>query len=805
MIFNNKELFKAAISAEAVSLFSKRFFQCTTVEKYTALVRLLRREASEIQAESTRRQETESQKHIYYFSMEFLIGRLLKNYLMNLGVTEVVEDALHDLGLTLDDLAEVEQDPGLGNGGLGRLAACFLDSLAFLGKNATGMGVRFRYGLFRQHIESGWQTEEPDNWLDGGYPWETAKHDEAVIVKFGGRVTAENGFNGLEYTLHDYEAVRAVPYDVPVVGYGGQTVNTLRLWRSVPVHEELDLAAFNRGDYAYANKRNMDVEAITCILYPDDSSDAGKALRLKQEYFFTSAGLQNIINTYKLQHGTEEWELLPQRVAVHTNDTHPALAVPELMRLLVDEEGLEWDAAWRITTQTIAYTNHTVMPEALEKWSTSLYSRLLPRVYMITEEIDRRYRAGFDRSLPDWERLLEETAPIRDGSVNMAHLSIIGSHSINGVAALHTQILKDDVMKAFYAVCPEKFNNKTNGVSHRRFLMESNPDLSALIDKGIGDGWRRDALELEKLLSLRGDAAFLTELAAVKRRNKERLAAFIARKNHITVDPDSIFDVQVKRIHAYKRQVLYIFRALSLYNALKAYPTLDVPPRTFIVAGKAAQSYAFAKESIKLCCSVADKINSDPDMNGRLKVVFLENFNVSSAQVIYPGADVSEQISTAGKEASGTGCMKFMMNGALTLGTLDGANVEIHQLVGDENMYLFGMNADEAARCHREGYNAAALRERDGRLMQLTEQLINGFFNDSGCNFWGIYDALLRKNDEFLVLGDYASYMDVAERMARDYRDSAAWFDKVLVNIAKSGYFSSDRTIREYCGEIWQA
>ncbi len=805
MVFSGKELFKAAYSAKAVSLFGKRLEECTDAEKYTALVRMVCEKAAEIQAKSSREQETSSAKQVYYFSMEFLIGRLLKNYLINLDAIDVVEEGLGELGIRLDDLAEVEKDPGLGNGGLGRLAACFIDSLACLGKNATGMGVRFRFGLFRQRISNGWQIEEPDNWLEGGYPWNVAKYDESVLVKFGGHVRGVNGFKGTEYSLYDYDAVRAVPYDVPVVGYGGETVNTLRLWRAVPIHEEIDLPAFNRGDYGEASKKRMEVEAITTILYPDDTTDAGKTLRLKQEYFFTSAGLQSIVNKYKLDHGTDEWELFPQRVVIHTNDTHPALAAPELMRLLIDEEGLDWDTAWDIVTHSVAYTNHTVMPEALEKWNVNLYRFLLPRIYMITEEIDRRHRAGFDRSLPNWEKLCEETAPISGGNVHMANLSVICSFSVNGVASLHTQILKDDVMKSFYTISPEKFNNKTNGISHRRFLMEANPLLSKLIDKGIGDGWRRDASQLEKLMGLRGDAAFRQEMMDVKRRNKERLADYIARKNHIMIDPDSIFDIQVKRIHAYKRQVLYIFRALSLYNMLKANPDMDIPPRTFIIAGKAAQSYVFAKESIKLCCSIADKINSDPDMQGKLKVVFLENFNVSTASVIYPAADVSEQISTAGKEASGTGCMKFMMNGALTLGTLDGANVEINQLVGNDNMYLFGMNADEAAVAHKNGYNAFKLRDNDKRIALITDQLVNGFFKESGFNFWGIYEALLRSNDEFLVLGDYSSYMDVAERMARDYADSALWYDKALVNIAKSGYFSSDRTITEYCNDIWHA
>jgi len=804
-MFKDKEAFKSELKEEALRVHGRPLERCGTYEKYEALVSLITDEAATLRAATNRRNVEKEKKTVYYFSMEFLVGRLLKNYLLNLGVLDIVQNGLQELGLRLDELCECEQDPGLGNGGLGRLAACFLDSMAAMDIDAMGMGVRYRYGLFRQVIYNGWQREEPDAWLDNGYPWEDMKPEEAVDVRFGGTVDryVENGVE--HFTHNNYNSIRAMPYDVPIVGYGGKRVNMLRLWQAQPVRETVDLAAFNRGEYSEALRTRNEAEAITCILYPDDSTEAGKELRLKQEYFFVSAGVQTVIRRYKRRYGAEELPRLPERVSIHTNDTHPTLCVPELMRILMDEEGMEWEPAWEIVRRTISYTNHTVLPEALEKWPIQMFSRLLPRIYMITAEIDRRYREGFDRTRPDAEDLLARTAVLWDGQVRMANLNIIGGHSVNGVAALHTEILKKDTLQAFYTLQPELFNNKTNGVSHRRFLAESNRGLAGLITEAIGDRWLTDMNALEDLLPLCTDAPFLDRLNRVKYDNKCELARYIARQNHIWVDPNSIFDVQVKRIHAYKRQHLNVLKIMDLYNRLREDPALDVPPTTFIFAGKAAQSYVFAKEMIKFICSIADKINADPLMDGKLKVVFLENFSVSSGQVIYPAADVSEQISTAGKEASGTGNMKFMMNGALTLGTLDGANVEIRNLVGDDNIFIFGQTAEEAMEIYRNGgYDARAVAEADASLRQISAQLTNGFFRDSGWDFHGIADALLNRNDEYFVLKDFRPYVDAWEALGRLYLDRRAWNEKSLVNIAKSGYFSSDRTIREYADEIWR-
>ena len=599
--------------------------------------------------------------------------------------------------------------------------------------------------------------------------------------------------------------VLAVPYDVPIVGYGGKTVNILRLWSAEPVVTRLDLAAFNHGDYSGAMRERNEIEAITCILYPDDSTEAGKALRLKQEYFFVSAGVVDIVKNFKKNYGPD-WSIFPDKISIHTNDTHPALCVPELMRVLLDEEGLEWDEAWDITTRTLSYTNHTIMPEALEKWSIELMRSLLPRVYQIIEEIDRRYCAAFDRSRPDWQDRLRNTAILWDGQVHMANLSIIGSYSVNGVAALHTEILKTSVLKDFYAMNPEKFNNKTNGVSHRRFLAEANPSLRRLITDAIGPEWLDNAAHIQKLLPYRDDPAFLQALRESKRENKVRLSNYIAKTMEIAVDPDSVFDVQVKRIHAYKRQLLAAFKVMHLYNLLKESPDADIVPHTFLFAGKAAAGYAFAKETIKYICSIADLVNADPVVSKKLKVIFLENFNVSSAQLIYPAADISEQISTAGKEASGTGNMKFMFNGAVTLGTLDGANVEISKLVGPENIAIFGLNADEVMNYYLHGgYIAYDACHGDPRLEKICNQLVDGTFLPMGTNFYGIYDALLKGNDEYFVLKDFDSYFKTWQALGKKYQDTAAWGRMSLTNIAMAGDFSSDRTIRQYCEDIWHA
>jgi starch phosphorylase len=772
-------------------------------EKYAALVRLICGKAARQSVVTQQRQTAKNEKRVYYFSMEFLIGRLLKNYLITLGIEDIVRDGMRELGEDLDELCACERDPGLGNGGLGRLAACFLDSMACLGIAGYGMGIRYRYGLFAQKIENGAQTEAPDDWLDNGYPWENRKIEDSMEVRFGGVVERKYCDGKMYFQHHGYQSVRAVPYDVPIIGCGGETVNMLRLWRAVPMQEEFDLAAFNRGDYSGAVRDRNEVEAITCILYPDDSNEAGKRLRLKQEYFFVAAGLASILQKYKERYGAD-WAHFAERVAVHINDTHPALCAPELIRIFIDEEGLSWDEAWDITTKTISYTNHTVLPEALERWSIDLVRTLLPRVYMIIEEIDRRYRESFDYQQPGWQECLKATAILWDGQVRMANLSVIGSHSVNGVAALHTEILKKDVLKDFYRLEPQKFNNKTNGISHRRFLIEANPGLTALLNEAIGTNWQKNPNLLTNLLALQGDGVFLWKLAEVKRANKLRLADYIKEKNGIEVDPNSVFDVQVKRIHAYKRQLLNVFKIMELYNRLHECRDTDFPPHTFIFAGKAAQGYVFAKEVIRLICSVAELVNNDPVCRDKIKVVFIENFNVSTAQLIYPAADISEQISTAGKEASGTGNMKFMFNGALTLGTLDGANIEILEQVGRENICIFGLTAEQVAEYYTKGgYWAFDECKADPRLQKITEQLVNGHFAGVGGDFWGIYDPLLRNNDEYFVLKDFAPYMDAWSSLGRLYKQTSNWQKISLMNIAKAGYFSSDRTIKEYAEDIW--
>lgn len=800
-LFADSAAFIEEYKEEFLRSVAEPFETCEQQEKYAALARLICGRAAGLAAACREKNREQNVKQVYYFSMEFLIGRLLKNYLIDLGIEDLVREGLRELGEDLDELYLCERDPGLGNGGLGRLAACFMDSLACLGLAGQGMGIRYRYGLFRQQLTDGRQTEAPDDWLEYGYPWELCKLEDAVEVHFGGQVERQYRDGRLYFRHLGYQAVRAVPYDVPMVGNSG-TVNMLRLWSAQPQHEQLDLAAFNRGDYSAALKARNDVEAITCILYPDDSLEAGKELRLKQEYFFVSAGLKSIIKDYKERFGSAAWADLPNRVAIHTNDTHPALAVPELMRLLLDEENLEWDEAWAITTQTISYTNHTVMPEALEKWSIDLLRRLLPRVYMIIEEIDRRFRESFPQD-EGWQERLMATAILWDGQVRMANLSVIGSHAVNGVAALHTEILKHDVLKDFYALTPAKFNNKTNGVSHRRFLLAANPGLSRLIDAAIGPDWQRDAARLVDLLPYAADDKFLADMAAVKRQNKLRLAEYARQSCDIMLDPDAVFDVQVKRIHAYKRQLLNVFKIMHLYNLLHAGAGDDIPPHCFIFAGKAAQGYAFAKEVIRLILSVAKLVNGDPLCRGKIQVAFIENFNVSLGELIYPAADISEQISTAGKEASGTGNMKFMFNGAITLGTLDGANIEILEQVGRKNMQIFGLTAEQVMEYYLSGgYLAFDECKQDARLQLICDQLINGHFGSDG-DFWGIYDTLLRNNDEYFVLKDFDAYFAAWQKLGVQYKEQRLWRQMSLKNIAHAGYFSSDRTIREYAGEIW--
>ena len=801
-MFSKVEEFILDYQREFAEAYAKPLRNSSPQEQFEILVRLISEDASVIGTESKVRFHQNQQKKVYYFSMEFLIGRLLKNYLSNLGVLDIVRDGLKDLGIDLEDLLSLEPDPGLGNGGLGRLAACFLDSMATLGVAGTGMGVRYRYGLFRQKIHMGFQQELPDAWLERGYPWENPKTAEYMEVHFGGEVQRrlEDGELILQHT--GYKTIAAIPYDIPVIGYGGETVNTLRLWHAQPLHEQFDMDAFNRGDYAAAFRDKAETDAITTMLYPDDSTPAGQALRLKQEYFLVAAGVGCIVRDYLAEFGPE-WDKFADRISIHTNDTHPALCAPELMRILMDEHGLSWAEAWDIVCRTCSYTNHTILPEALERWPIDLMRSLLPRIYLIIEEIDRRYRENYDRTLSNWRDALARTSILSDGQVHMANLSVICSYSVNGVASLHTEILKDSVLHDFYTLRPESFNNKTNGVSHRRFLIDSNPGLAGLINEAIGDGWIRQPEKLQDLIPLEKDSALLEKLAAVKRENKVRLSNFIARTMEIDVDPDSVFDVQVKRIHAYKRQLLAAFKILDLYNQMLSNPGVSVPPYTFIFAGKAAAGYALAKEIIKFVCSVADLVNADPRVNAKIKVIFVENFCVSNAQLIYPAADISEQISTAGKEASGTGNMKFMFNGAVTLGTLDGANVEIRDLVGDDNIFIFGLTADQTMSMRaNQTYHPNDVAATDPRLSNMVNQLVNGFFSTTGYEFWQIYDSLLRDGDEFFVLADFNDYVSTWNRMNRIY-GSKEWNRISLHNISKAGYFSSDRTIAEYCTDIW--
>ena len=680
--------------------------------------------------------------------------------------------------------------------------------MAHEGIAGYGNGMRYRYGLFRQYIEGGRQVERTDNWLANGFPWETRKDGSSVLVRFGGQVVRHEENGHFWFTQEGGEIVRAVPYDVPIVGFGGKVVNKLRLWSAEPYTEDFDLDAFNAGDYARANKFRSDVEAISTILYPNDAGEHGRMLRMKQEYLFVSAGLQTILRTYEREFG-QDWENLGKRVSIHTNDTHPAMCGPELMRILVDEKGVDFDLAYKICRETISFTNHTVMPEALEKWPINTFRNLLPRLYMFIDEIDRRYRDNLATHLSpndgNWTSVLEKTAILWDGQVRMANLSIIFSHSINGVSALHTQILKDTVFHEFYEMMPHRFNNKTNGVTHRRFLCEANPSYSKLITEAIGDGWLDDAMELEKLVPFEQDASFLEGMEAAKKADKERLAAYVKEASGVVLDTNMVFDVQVKRFHAYKRQLLNVFKVLDIYNRLLTDPSYNPRPTAFIFSGKAAQSYTFAKEVIRLINSVADVINSDERVNGKIKVAFVPNFAVSNAQLIYSAAEISEQISVAGAEASGTSNMKLMMNAAITLGTFDGANIEISELVGPENIKIFGLHADEVDALRASGrYYAWDMYNGDrDHLGRIVDMLTDGSLARLSGNFDSIHDYLMVDNDPDLVMRDFHSYVQAWNELTEFYGDRAAWNKVALHNTAKAGYFSSDRTIREYMADIW--
>ena len=805
-IFDNKQEFTELYRDAVMSISGKSVEAASDLDRFNALAKLVAEKARTVATKSDARATAEGKKRVYYFSIEFLIGRLLDNYLLNFGVRDMVAEALDDMGFDLSVIENQEPDPALGNGGLGRLAACFLDSMAAEGIAGYGNGMRYRYGLFKQEIVNGSQVEATDEWLTHGYPWEVRRQDKAVTIKFGGRVEGFEENGRTFYRTVDTQDILAVPYDIPVVGYAGETVNKLRVWAAEPVEEHFDLEAFNRGDYALADAERAEAEAISAILYPNDAGEHGRLLRLKQEYLFVSAGIYSLLDTFEKEHG-ENWELLPQFVAIHTNDTHPAMCGPELMRILIDEKKLEWDDAWSIVTQVVSYTNHTILPEALEKWPIGMFSKLLPRVYQIIDEISRRWHESFDTTQEGWQERLRQTAILWDGEIRMANLSVICSHSVNGVAKIHSDIIKNIVLKDFYALTPEKFNNKTNGISHRRFFAEANPTYAKLVTEAIGDGWLKDAFELEKLKEFKDDTEFLKAVGASKRANKERLAAYVKSETGLVIDPNTVFDVQVKRFHAYKRQLMNIMKVMDIYNRRIADPNFHVTPTTFIFSGKAASSYTFAKETIRLINSVADVINNDPRVNEVMKVCFIPNFRVSNAQLIYPAAEISEQISTAGKEASGTSNMKLMMNGAITLGTLDGANIEIADLAGRENEAIFGLTAPEVEQLWASNSYFAwdtlnGDRERLGCVM---DELKDNTFAGLSGNFESIYNELMNNNDPDLVMADFRSYVDAWEKLTNSYGDQESWNRKALLNTASSGWFSSDRTIREYRDEIWHA
>ncbi len=799
-----KEKFKQVFIHKLQTKYCKDIDEASMYDKYTALSSVVKDYINPKWMRTNKEYLEKGSKQVYYFSIEFLLGKLLEMNLINTGLRDICKEALADLGINLQELEDYERDAGLGNGGLGRLAACFLDSMAALQLPGHGCGIRYKYGLFEQRIVNNHQVELPDNWLKDGYAWELRRADRAVEVRFGGNVHMDT-VNGRMVFIHDnYEAIRAVPYDIPVVGYKNNTVNTLRLWNAEPFDAEFDLPTFNRGDYLKAVEYKHSVERITKILYPEDNYYEGRLLRLRQQYFFVSASIQSILRSFKRKR--RSIRDLPDKVAFHINDTHPAVAVPELMRLLIDKEGLGWDEAWKITTSTISYTNHTIMPEALEKWPIDMFKLLLPRVYMIIEEINERFCRDLWEKYPgQWDRI-SEMAILADGQVHMARLAVVGSYSVNGVAAIHTDILTKHVMRNYHEYSPQKFNNKTNGIAHRRWLLKANPGLAGLITDMIGGDWIRHPHDLINLLKYVDDSAAHERLARVKLQNKAALAKFIKDKYDVQVDTGSIFDVHVKRIHAYKRQILNVLHIMDLYNRLKADPNLDITPRTFIFAGKAAPGYFIAKQTIKLINVLASVINNDKTIKDKLKVVFLENYSVSLGEMIFPASEVSEQISTASKEASGTGNMKFMLNGAVTIGTLDGANVEIKKAVGDDNIIIFGLTADQVIYYHQHGgYKVWDVYHNDCRIQNVLDQMINGFLPVDKEELRPLHCNLLWENDEFFVLKDFAAYAEAQALLETKYRDKSTWSKMSMNNIAHAGIFSSDRSISEYAIAIWKA
>ena len=803
-----KEEFKKSVKENVKFLYRKTLEEATQEQIFQAVSYTVKDVIIDNWLKSQKAYEKQDPKIVYYMSMEFLMGRALGNNLINLGAYGEVKEALEELGLDINCIEDQEPDPALGNGGLGRLAACFLDSLATLNYCAYGCGIRYHYGMFKQEIRDGYQVEVPDNWLKNGYPFELRRPEYAKEVHFGGyvRVEWDPVKNENKFIHEGYQAVKAVPYDMPITGYNNDVVNTLRIWDAEPI-VDFNLDSFDKGDYHNAVEQENLARTIVEVLYPNDNHMAGKELRLKQQYFFVSASLQAAIAKYKKTH--DDITKLHEKVVFQMNDTHPTVAVAELMRILIDEEGLGWDQAWDITTKCCAYTNHTIMSEALEKWPIELFSRLLPRVYQIIEEINRRFILEIQQKYPGNFEKIKKMAIIYDGQVKMAHLAIVAGYSVNGVARLHTEILKNQELKDFYEMMPEKFNNKTNGITQRRFLAHGNPLLADWVTDKIGPDWITDLSQLSKLKVYADDEKALQEFMTIKFKNKERLAKYILEHNGVEVDPHSIFDIQVKRLHEYKRQLLNILHVIYLYNQIKAHPEMDFYPRTFIFGAKASAAYARAKKIIKLINCVADVVNNDASINGKLKVVFIENYRVSNAEIIFAAADVSEQISTASKEASGTGNMKFMLNGAPTLGTMDGANVEIVQEVGEENAFIFGMSSDQIINYENNGgYDPDFIYNTDPEIRQVLMQLINGTFSSDTEMFRDIYNSLLDKRnmprpDQYFILGDFRSYAEAQKRVEEAYKDEKRWAKMALLNTACSGKFTSDRTIQEYVDDIW--
>ena len=803
-----KEAFKKSVKDNVKFLYRKTIEEATQEQIFQAVSYTVKDVIIDNWLETQKAYDEQDPKTVYYMSMEFLMGRALGNNLINLCAYGEVKEALDELGFDLNCIEDQEPDPALGNGGLGRLAACFLDSLATLNYSAYGCGIRYHYGMFKQKIENGYQIEVPDNWLKNGYPFELRRPEYAKEVHFGGyvRVEYDPEKGGNKFIHEGYQAVKAIPYDMPITGYDNDVVNTLRIWDAEPI-VDFELDSFDKGDYKKAVEQENLARNIVEVLYPNDNHYAGKELRLKQQYFFVSASLQAAIDKYKKKHS--DIKKLYEKVTFQMNDTHPTVAVAELMRILMDEEGLGWDEAWEVTTKSVAYTNHTIMSEALEKWPIELFSRLLPRVYQIIEEINRRFILEIQAKYPGNYEKIKKMAIIYDGQVKMAHLAIAAGYSVNGVARLHTEILKNQELKDFYELMPEKFNNKTNGITQRRFLLHANPLLADWITEHIGPDWITDLPQLKKLAVYADDDKALQEFMNIKFKNKERLAKYILEHNGVEVDPHSIFDVQVKRLHEYKRQLLNILHVIYLYNQIKMHPEMEFYPRTFIFGAKASAGYATAKKIIKLINSVADVVNNDASINGKIKVVFIENYRVSNAEWIFAAADVSEQISTASKEASGTGNMKFMLNGAPTLGTMDGANVEIVEEVGAENAFIFGLSSDEVINYENNGgYDPNVIYNTDEEIRQVLMQLINGTFSSDTELFRDLYDSLLNtKNtdraDRYFILADFRSYADAQKRVEVAYKDEKGWAKKALLNTACSGKFTSDRTIQEYVDDIW--